>query len=263
MKKFVIIAHARSGSFMLATGLAGQRHLEMHMELFNPHPVNRRTLFAVRRPELAADRTASRDAYYRDGESAAEFLSTYVYHDRYGPDVQAVGFKILYDQARIGPAASAWQRLADDTEIVVIHLTRRNLLATLVSLLVAQATRRWSVAANDRGPRPAVPPFTISPSACADFFRSMQSDSARIRSMFARHAVLELEYECDLVADFAGAARRVLAALSVPESGPLIPQTGRQARYRLSEQVSNFVELKAHFAGTQAATYFDESTAVS
>ncbi len=241
MRRFIILAHQRSGSALLVDALAQHPSVRMHSELLSntTDEEERRRVYSV----------AGR--WLRDTDDGAEFLG-HVFTPRAGE--AAAGFKLMHYHAASPPTSSAWDFLRADTGIRVIHLWRDDLLRCLVSDHVAQRTRVWHVYERAEPPKEPVP-FPLSPECCWKAFRDLDGWRARAREWFAGHPFLELEYQRDLERDFGAALTRVFEFLGVPPVS-VEKRVVKLARRSPREQLSNFDELAATFAGTPYARFF-------
>jgi LPS sulfotransferase NodH len=261
MVRFLLLAHARSGSNLLMCGLFKQRNVHMFAELFNELEEERRRSF---RASFQDCKTASvphasvkldENEFYHDGEDGARFLERAVFY-RHARESVAVGFKMFFHQARSTEnARKVWQYLICDPEIRIIHLMRRNLLESFVSLQLAFQTDQWIFPRNGEAP-PVPPPLYVCPKECADYFRNVLAGRRWAREQFRDHPSIEVEYEEDLCRRFQATMNRVQEFLGVPRRRSR-RMLRKQAQRRPSEQISNYAELKAHFAPTPYARWFE------
>ncbi|HYO62424.1 MAG TPA: hypothetical protein VER08_02090 [Pyrinomonadaceae bacterium] len=261
MVKFILLGHARSGSNLLTCGLFKHPHVHMFGELFNESEEERRRSFrasfkdcpvaARPHPSVSLDENSA----YRDEEDGATFLERAVYY-RHAREPMAVGFKMFSHQARTSDnARKVWEYLIADKEIRVIHLTRRNLFNSMVSLQLALRTDKWVRPRNLPLPAPEPPPvIRIGPEVCKGYFRQVMAGRRWVRAQFRHHPVLEVEYEADMCERFQATMYRVQDFLEVPRrrARKMLEKQGRPA----AETVSNYGELKAHFAHTPYGVWF-------
>jgi len=260
MVRFLILAHARSGSNLLMCGLFKQRNVHMFAELFNELEEERRRAFrasfqdcktaSVPHPSVELDE----NEFYHDGEDGAAFLERAIFY-RHARESVAVGFKMFFHQARSSEnARKVWQHLICDREVRVIHLMRRNLLESFLSLQLAFQTDHWIFPRNGEAP-PVPPPLHLSPKECEDYFRNVLAGRRWARQKFRGHPSIEVEYEADLCRGFQATVHRVQDFLGVPRRRAR-RLLRKQARVGPREQIGNYAELKAHFAGTPYASWF-------
>ena len=255
MTRFILLGHARCGSTLLICSLSKHPDIHLFGELFNTVEEERQRSFrsGLRFPQAArakGDGTATDPHdFYRYGDDGVAFLHRNVFYEHAHSPV-AVGFKLFYQQARATPGARrVWRYLGAHPEVRVVHLVRRNLLESLLSLRVALATDEW---ARPRGaPAAAPPPVRLRAEECERYFARVERGRERARRRFAGHAVLEVEYERDLCGRFGEAVRGVERFLGVPEGGAAAtPQLEKQGVGGLRERVSNYEELRRHFRGS-------------
>ena len=131
--KFIILGAARTGSNMLVQALNSSPELTCFGELFHPN------LDFLGFNVEGYDNFDNKDRALRDGDLPA-FLRERVYC-AHPEATQAVGFKLLYGHVWGFPGLLG--ALTEDTEIRVLHLKRRNLLRTMLSLKIAETTGVW------------------------------------------------------------------------------------------------------------------------
>ncbi len=240
MKRFIVLAHPRSGSTLLVNALQQHPAVRMHNELLTntEDEATRRRLYTVAGRWLA------------DGGDEAGFLR-HVFEQQHGE--AAVGFKLMHHHAS-APGSLAWDLLRADAELCVVHLWRDDYLRTLVSEHVASRTGIWNILGE--GPLPdEVEPFALEVEQCRATFEQLDHWLARARDWFGGHPLLELEYARDLEQGFQVTIERVFALLDLPAVAiqkKLLKLSRRSPR----EQLSNFHELRAAFADTRYARFF-------
>jgi hypothetical protein len=171
-------------------------------------------------------------------------------------DVRAVGFKVLDDHLWPSQGHPEFlDLLAEDPDLHILHLTRRNPLETLRSLTQAHQTNRWI--ARHPSALADMPTARLTPEKCRTFFERAEGFAARVRRTFADHRVLELTYE-KFCAEQATQTRRILEFLGVPiqrlpaPEPPLLKQENRA----LPDVVENYYELRDAFRGTEYEPFF-------
>ncbi|HZS40477.1 MAG TPA: hypothetical protein VFF06_26780 [Polyangia bacterium] len=240
MSRFVLLAHARSGSQLLLTALNQHPRVLAQSELLHHDEATRR------RDHRAAD-----GSWYLDGEDGAAFVRK-ILAPR--PDRDAIGFKLFYEAAQEGAARSAWQALAEDRELRVVHLERARRLESLVSLALAIASSEWMLhRAEGRAPREREP-IRLSPGRVQRYLDRLERDQRRALSLLAGRPRLDLEYT-QLVERYPETIAAVFEFLGV-SAHPVEQLLVKQATRPLHEQLANFDELARHFAGTPYARHF-------
>lgn len=242
-RTFVIIGTGRSGSTMLRTMLHAHPEVHCYGELFG-NDRERQFRWETDRETTLADREL------RDSDPV-RFLRERVIGEC-GDGVSTVGFKLFYHHARDERFASIRDQVLQDSSIRILHVTRRNLLAQIVSFQIAMETGRWSVGAGSTGQQPST--VTLDPAHCLRHFGQILVDEEDARREFDGFSMLEVEYEslrdhrqfeCDRILDFLELPRRTLD-----------PSTRRQERRPLSEVIANYDELRAAAYGTPWQRFF-------
>ena len=262
MVRFLLLAHARSGSNLMCCGLYKHNNIHMFSELFNELEDERLRSYraSFKDCEIGAQPHPSVevkvDHGYRDEQDAAEFLRNSVFY-KHAQSPIAVGFKMFFHQARTSAnARKAWQYLICDNDVKVIHLTRRNLVESWISLRLAFITGKWIYRADDAVGAPAPEPLYLKPREGENYFRQVMAGQRWVRSYFRKHPILEVEYQADLCDRFDETMNRVQDFLEVPRR-PSKQMLKKQAQRKPSEQIGNYEELKAHFAHTPFTQWFD------
>jgi LPS sulfotransferase NodH len=151
--------------------------------------------------------------------------------------------------------------LRERKDLRIIHLKRRNLLATLVSWKLAHQTQRWQrrdhgrLAHDDSVYRDITIKLTYE--ECREEFAQTERWQQFYDAAFGQHRFLEMHYE-DLVADRRREMRRVLEFLKL-ENRELQSPLRKQNPRTLEEVVENFAELRRRFANTRYADFFTET----
>ena len=205
---------------------------------------------------MAQRRGLDENRYYRDGQDAARFLEDCVFYNHYWEPV-AVGFKLFHHQARNDEnGRKAWDYLVADKDIRVIRLVRRNMLESMLSLRIAYQTNEWARLKNASRSEVLVPdPLHISPTECEDYFNEIEQFQQWTRDAFSEHQLLEIEYESDVCRSFQNTMHRIHDFLEVPRRRAQ-KMLQKQAQRKPAEQIVNYRELKAHFAETPYAGWF-------
>lgn len=272
--RFITLSGPRTGSNMLAQALNSSPKITCFREVFN------RVGGFIQFDVEGYDNFSARAMSLRSRDPI-RFLEEHIFC-RHPEEVCAVGFKFHYRQ--FWGHSGLRERLLEDREIRVLHLRRRNLLRTLVSLKLARATgvflddtRRkvtpanllkaarhpWKAAARLRrrlrpptalrkGSRPRV---TVSAEELFDFAVRTVMVAEKHDELFGEHPKLPVSYE-DLVAHRQEVLSEVQSFLGV-EPGPLTVTLRRQNPEPLRELIENYDELYEAFKDTSAAAFFD------
>lgn len=248
MGRFLVIATARTGSNLLVRGLnrppATRCFGEVAKALFSAEP----RAFAVisrlsGRPEASLAALHSRNV--------EDFIFDVLYNIRSA----AVGFKLFYEHCREPGRRGLWGRLAEESAIDVIHLTRNCAFDAYLSLLYAQRTGSWLKQPGDSALPNDLSDVEIDVDDCRTFLAWYSKCRREVTRSFSSHRYLEIDYS-GLVADFDGALSEVRQFVGdcEPPSGkvPLEKQASRPAWAK----VKNYDALMAAFHGTEFATMF-------
>ncbi len=272
--RFLILSDARTGSNMLVQALNSSPYITCFRE-----PFNRPAGFIDFNVD-GYDRDSAEDRELRDRDCAA-FLRERIFC-RHPAQVRAVGFKVAY--SHFFGFQDLEHLLAADSEIRVLHLRRRNLLRSLVSLKIANATGAWL---DDRGrehrragivraarqalraavrlrtllpprsPAPTAPPARVRVSA-DELFRfivRVNQTAARFDDLFRSHPSLTLTYE-DMVERRDELFGQVQAFLGV-DALPLTVTLRRQNPQPLRELIENYDDLHEAYRDSPHAGMFD------
>lgn len=172
------------------------------------------------------------------------------------PHISAVGFKYMYDQIPRSPEVLLYAAIR---RIRVIHLTRANLLDTVISSRLAQQTGLYHLAGDNRPKVPWWPTGRIEATVRLDLDELMRElerlarERRRIRRWLkmARIPVQEARYEA-LAADPAAAFAPILGFLGLPKSDASLLNSALQKLRTRSQPdvVENFDEVRSALRGT-------------
>lgn len=179
------------------------------------------------------------------------FLQTHVFGGIAEP-YRAVGFKLFYEHCRDEATRRVWDWLRDSTDIKIIHLKRRNILRTLLSKRLANATAVWYATEKD-GYKPTS--IALKEKDCREFFERTLMAEREADWLLRRHACLPVYYE-DLEEQPAAtlcAAQVFLGVRPVPAESPLV----KQQTLPLPVAIENFAELEKAFAGSHTRLFFE------
>lgn len=157
------------------------------------------------------------DEFLPPGADGRAYLRDRIDGRDHGAHIRAAGLKAMYSHARNeGTSATAWDYLAEETGIAVVHLVRRNLLESFASLKLAHLTGEWHRKPSSAGAtRTPAAPLVIDPAECERYFARVLEQRSQAELLFRRHRSITVEYESDLCADFARAVDRIHAFLGV------------------------------------------------
>lgn len=246
MKKVVIINNKRSGSSLLAMGLADNKSIKIFGEIFPESPMNR-----------------APKHLYKEGMDGATFLQDDIFNkNKYSEEIQAVGFKLLYTQAHYNTKVkTAWKYLIENQDIYIIHLTRENMLESWISSKIALISGEYAVHksednnASGSKEKRKVEPFNANPQECEAHFRFVTDYIKWVKVKFKKHPLIEIEYE-KLVAQFEETIFNIQDFLSIPRVLAK-KHLEKQQLFKPWEQLLNFVELRDYFSKSNYAIFFN------
>jgi LPS sulfotransferase NodH len=169
--------------------------------------------------------------------------------------IRAKGFKLFYYHPLDADAAGFWAELQSRTNIRIIHLTRDNILRTLVSRKIAGIKGAWTGTRFDPG-EAHEKSVTVSVEELEEGFRSTSEWERTANERFGSHPVLHVTYE-GLVRGPQECYEVLCRFLGVPAARPRTTLS-QQNPEKLRDLVNNYDALKDHFAGSQWAIHFDE-----
>jgi LPS sulfotransferase NodH len=254
-RRFMVLATARTGSNLLLSLLSGHPAIKTHGELFKLDAVSHESLVeALDDPIAYLERRL--DKAHRGKMAAVGFKM--FYHHLTLEHVQMLApvsafVDTHYDRPTLEKRfKDAWDRLIADRELAIIHLKRRNMLDTFISLKTALRTQQWWSLAR---PGEAETVLHLDPEECREYFRRLDALVATADDAFAHHPKIEVVYE-DLVGQRHETMSKVFAFLNVPWH-PVTTRMSRQRSAPTSEVVVNYGELKASCDHTPWASFFE------
>lgn len=245
--RYIITCPARTGSSALVSYLRSHPDICSHGEVFGA-PTYPLDLYGVLPPKVAPP-LREWLAEYRQNDPIG-FLQLVFYPGT----KRAVGCKFKFEELDAPDNESISRAVYDDASIRIIYLTRRNLLERYVSqYLAVHVHNQFNVHRGD----PLPPPVTIRLEA-ADLeqeFAFTQGRQERFRALFAEHPVFELTYE-DLCAHPTDRLNALQEFLGV-ESQLLETRLTKLQQRKMADVLDNYEELRAHFAHSPYAAFFD------
>ncbi len=232
---FVVLTRSRTGSTLLVTTLDSHPEIRCGEELFQ---------------------------WMRHSDAVARLDRTF---GPQAPDVRARGFKIFYYHP-LDSDVDVFALLREVPDLKVIHLVREDVLATIISSKVAEATDQWRVT-NDHGATAAAPAaIDIAADVLAAEFEATESMIAAGCQRLAGLDWLDVTYEAlvsgsavsdSAVSDSATELDRIQDFLGVTQR-PMGSVLKQQRRSSKRDQLTNYDDLAATFAGTRWGRFFDE-----
>ncbi|MCT7989013.1 methyltransferase domain-containing protein [Laspinema olomoucense] len=245
-RQFIIICPARTGSTMLVHSLNSHPEIICHGEVMAPD--NRPDLiglnFEIESP-LRDKLTQLRE------QDPVSFLYDFVLHPS---SFRAVGFKFKYEELSLPSYQAVLDSIMFRKDVLIIHLTRKNLLKRYVSQLMAtQFTNIFWISNSSEKPDPAR--IRLDPKDCLNEFKLIAQRQEKFRDYLKAHQLLEVNYE-DLVTETDLTLQTIQDFLGVSQQ-KLIVRTKKVLSENLVDLLENFYELKGYFKHTKYETYFD------
>jgi LPS sulfotransferase NodH len=196
------------------------------------------------------------------------FVNQYMYRNWHPKKIRAVGFKLLYTQARLdswwrtgefegwwqhcgfppiygSEASSLWQYLHDMTSIKVIHIKRLNKVEAVLSGQTAIESKSWGDGASggfkdSNNYRQYIDPRTVSLT-----IKENALFEEEITQSFSADRLLTVTYE-DLCTKQAETFNGVFDFLGIPRCA-IAPSTRKLRTVGLEQSIENYQELKTAF----------------
>lgn len=269
VRHFMILGSARTGSNLLLSLLSAHSRIKTYGELFNLDVLPKESLHEALEDPIA-------------------FLHRRVYKE-HRPEISAVGFKMFYDHLRkeyfekpvnVSEASpqlqeifaqfsrfiesnyswevldkrfrAAWEHLQADRCLAVIHLKRRNMLHTLISLKKAFATRQWWSLKDSPQTTSAI---HLDPEECSRYFHKLDDFSTEAELAFKDHPKIDVVYE-DMIDQREETLQRIFTFLKVSYE-PVTTRMKKQNPAHPQETIENYDELKSYFRHTRWAVFFE------
>jgi LPS sulfotransferase NodH len=268
VRRFMILSSARTGSNLLLSLLSAHPQVKAYGELFNLGALPREDLVQALDDPVAylrqkIDRPHRHDVmavgfkmfyehltedYFRklvDTSDAAEELRAQFQRLA---DFIETNYEWSTLEARF---RAAWEFLIADRSLAVIHLTRQNMLDSLVSLKTAFITRQWWTLKSDGGTRPTV---HLDPTECRKYFQKLDGFADEADKAFQDHPKLAVSYE-HLVENRQEAVAEIFRFLNVPYQD-VATRMKKQRLVPVSESIANYSQLKDAFRETKWCTFF-------
>jgi len=273
---FIVLCDIRTGSTMLTSFLADHPEVLMFFELFH-----------VDRSQIPFDVDGFRGKAHAEevvelrNTDPVQFLEEEVFQT-YPAHLQAVGFKLLYTQARNremwwdtprfsdwwehmdgsrkawwNADSDLWSYLRSRTDVKVIHLVREDLLRQKLSARLAKATNKWGVGATGGVEESkGKPRVTLDPELCKRDFAAKERMQREAEQDFEDHDVLRTSYE-RILDDSSAELTRIQRFLDL-DVQPLQTETQKQQKRPLEEAIDNYAELRDALSDTPWGRFFED-----
>lgn len=243
--RFAIVCAARTGSTMLRTMLNSHPQIVCHGEVFTPGRIA-----GYANANLTADKMKARELHRLRRSDPVRFLEQFVFRSDAN---EVVGAKLKYGVFESREFAGVATRVINDPDVLVIHLTRRNHLARIVSGLRVKATKMHRVKLGQD--LPVLPLVSLTFDDMVRDITNTRKAERRFRTLFSGHPVLEVAYE-----DVHQPENECLADLQNflgVAPAPMRPTTIKLSSGPLREALTNYEDLAATARGTPYEKYFD------
>lgn len=269
VQRFMVLGSARTGSNLLLSLLSAHPHIKTYGELFNLDMLPKTSLIEV----LDGPVTYLQQKMYQGHKLGIEAVGFKMFYDHLTRDY----FTKLVDLSDAAPQLkekytqfssfiesnyswetlderfrTTWEFLRADQSLAVIHLQRRNMLHTLISLKRAYLTSQWWSLKSEQQ---TIAPVHLDPEECSRYFEKLSSSAAEADAAFAEHPKINVIHE-DLIENQQDTMQRIFAFLKVPYDAV----TTRMKKQNLEsprEAVSNYEQLKSYFRNTRWDVFFE------
>ena len=269
VQRFMVLGSARTGSNLLLSLLSAHPHIKTYGELFNLDMLPETSLIEV----LDDPITYLRRRVFQDHKSEIAAVGFKMFYDHLTNDY----FTKLVDMSDAAPQLrekyshfssfiesnyawetldqrfqAAWEFLRADQSLAVIHLQRRNMLHTLISLKQAYMTSQWwSLKSSPQ----TTPPVHLDPEECCRYFEKLSNSAAEADAAFAEHPKINVIHE-DLIEKQRDTMQQIFAFLKVPYE-PVKTRMKKQNLASPRETVANYEQLKVYFRNTRWDVFFE------
>lgn len=227
-KKFVIISDSRTGSTLL-------------MDYLNSHP----NIIAL-------------GEEFRDlGSNSCQNLWNAIFRKK-SKKIKGVGFKLFYHHPRNKSDQLVWNLIEKDKSILIIHLTRTNLLRSYISKEIGLKTKKWTenINSNDNIDIKEKK-ININPVDCLISLNMVVKNINKTNKRFRNHNLISVKYE-NLINRREEVLNLIFEELNV-EKLPVTSKLKKQNPENLQDLVLNYDELKKHFSNTRWKFCFKEN----
>jgi LPS sulfotransferase NodH len=265
----MVLGSARTGSNLLLSLLSAHPHIKTYGELFNLDMLPKTSLLEVLNDPV----TCLQQKVYQGHKLGIEAVGFKMFYDHLTRDY----FTKLVDVSDAAPQLkekytqfssfiesnyawetlnerfrTTWEFLRADQSLAVIHLQRRNMLHTLISLKRAYMTSQWwSLKSGSQ----AIPPMHLHPEECSRYFEKLSSSAAEADAAFAEHPKINVIHE-DLIENQQNTMQRIFAFLNVPYES-VTSRMKKQNPASPRETVDNYEQLKSYFRNTRWDVFFE------
>lgn len=224
--KFVIISDSRTGSTLLLNMLGFHPNIEIEGEKF-------------------------KNFHGKTGLS----IWNEIFKKRY-PKIKQVGFKLFYFHS-LGKDKTVWNNLFKDTSITILHLTRENILKSLISKKIGLKTGKWTENINAKEMIDLeTKKIKLDPLECENYFKEISDYQNKTNEMFGNHRLIQISYE-NFILNPDKNINSIYSKLGVHEFHKK-SELKKQNPESLEDLIVNFLELKTYFEKTEWSDLFQD-----
>lgn len=242
-KKFIILGSSRTGSNFLQSLLNSHNNVVCHGELLHF------------RPEKAI---YTKDNHFpfskfetKKNKEIVKFLNS-IYSYGYTPDTKAVGFRVHYPQfGDYGAELKYYFNYMPGLKI--IHLYRKNLLNSYLSLQLALKTNKWSLNKNDKNI--IYDPITLDYKSLVKYFKNIENRFQSMNTFFKNKELVKVSYE-ELLDSRDRKLVEILQFLNLPKK-KLSSHFKKQLIQKPSDVILNYHTLKRKFRESNWEQFFN------
>jgi LPS sulfotransferase NodH len=239
--RFILISPARSGSTMIRATMAEHPQILMHGEVMGQNQVRSVMKAYLQEPIKTLGQeeflNAMMLARRRD---TRKFIADTLF--KLGGKKRAVGFKLILDQAFSMHFSDAYLWLAEQNDIKIIWLIRKNHLACYASRLLVPKGRIL-VSAKDELPTQLT--TEVDPDEFQQYIRNQEAAMKIMRERFIDHQSLDIVYE-DIVKDPRAGYKKIFSFLGVDDDVEPHVATKKVNSTNLNEVISNLEVIRNH-----------------
>ena len=246
MKKFVLVGTQRSGTTFIRHCLNSHDNILCHGELlFRNYPDEEG--YFKRKQKLFAG--SVRHMLLRKS-MLKNYLDNYYSH----PGYEAIGFKLMYSQARWLPYSFPYAlTYIKNNSLSVIHVIRENVLKTYLSREIAIRRKLYHAKS-----KPDIKKIDLDTTTLLKNLKKIKSENDWWRNNFSQENYLALSYE-SFVSNKEQESRRLLEFLGIAEYQELVSSNVKIASDNLSDVIENYTQVVECLASTEFAYCLDVS----
>ncbi|MEP0984917.1 hypothetical protein [Ekhidna sp.] len=249
--KFVLIHAPRSGSNFLMSKIQSHPNTATFSEIFNANDKSNEYQNFCHALALM-DVTIERAISIRELNQST-FLNEVIFKEDYPDFIEAVGFKITYED--LFNNKDVMNYILENDSVKVIHLIRENLFDIYISFRRALLTKQWVI---HRWTSPNLSDelsFHVDVKQCEIFFTNLEQMRSHVQELYKNKNTLELEY-CDLVEGIWEPDLQNHLRLSKAD---LAANVSKNQKINHSLVIENYQEVQNYFKNSQWSTFFSTS----